>query len=276
MGKNHKLIFNSVEDFYNTASKPGNDNNSSSSTKPATRGWDFGAGWDGAWKLARRGWPDGLKKLKAKRDLLQLPAQSDQDYAPRPYYSDAGDEVELGRFLEGEPECWQDWQPEVVPTFGKVARIVVNCAASAGVSADEFFERGAAACVLADALETLGIRCEIWALPKCSEKRGHTFEAWVPVKRADESLELDRVAFMLAHPAFMRRMGFRLLEQLSASDFRPFQSGYGMPKEIDASEMDADGTIYFGRQHLGYSTPEQMQKAVDDVLAKFLGSDAPA
>tara|TARA_R110002020_G_scaffold265840_1_gene480630 strand:+ start:62 stop:919 length:858 start_codon:yes stop_codon:yes gene_type:complete len=282
--KTNTVVFESVDAFLTQAQKPATKGNDPHSSKPTTgprSTWDMGADWDETLRLARDGWAKGLKRITDKRELLEIPESSDKSIQPQPIPAQAGDEVDVGLYLSGEPECMIEYQPEIIPSFGKVARIIVNLTSSCNVKAETYFQRGAAASLLVDALENCGIRCEVWGVFAYGGygRRNNLINShwWVPVKAADEPLEMDRLAFLLAHPATFRRLSFRLIEQLPRKQFKDnHESGYGSCMEIPTEEREADGTIYFDRQHSGYRTPEEMQKAIDDTLSKFLGEEVAA
>ena len=267
-------VFNTFGDFVKQVSKPGHSENGKSSSKKASS-WHMNASWDDAIRMATDGWPEGLKKMQKATELLEVPS-SERNYEPQPMAALAGDEVDVGLYLSGEPECMTDWTMAETPSFGKVAKIVVNCSASCGVSTELMFRRGAAAVLLVDALESCGIRCEVWVLPWCSgegeRKPVHFCE--VLAKQADDPVELDRLAYMLAHPVVMRRLGFRLMEQEKPDSWagKETHGGYGFPSEVPALEHE-EGTIYFGAQSLVYSNEEKMVLAVQELLNKFLKTD---
>ena len=272
-GKMRTIEFNSFDEFlHEVRTKPREeDNNSASADNSAKKKWDMNAGWDGANELASRGWKAGLTKMARVRSLVELPDQSDRSIQAQPFFSDEGDEVDIDRYLAGETECMIQFTPELTPSYGRVAKVIVNLAASCGVDSDTMYRRGAAACILIDALESAGVRCEVWVMPNTEKGRQHTFHSKVLVKRPDEHVEPDRMAFMLAHPAVMRRLGFRLVEQQPPDTWGKITwQGYGRPDDITEAEQQEAGTIYFGRQYSQYHTDEDMVREVNRILAKYL------
>ena len=266
------IEFSSFDEFlHEVRTKPALDRNGRhSETNDASKRWDLEAGFDGANELASRGWKEGLAKMAKVRSLVELPDQSDRSIQAQPFFSDEGDEVDIDRYLAGEPECMIQFTPELTPSYGRVAKIIVNLAASCGVKSGTMYRRGAAACILIDALESAGVRCEVWVLPKTSSSGGDSFHTRVLVKRPDEHVEADRMAFMLAHPAVMRRLGFRLMEQQGPpwGDFT--HAAYGTPADIPSKEREEEGTIYFGRQYSAYKNDADMVREVNRLLAKYL------
>jgi len=275
-GMTRTIEFNNFDDFLHTARNVPRHRSSgkASETHGPSERWDMDAGWDGANELANRGWSDGLAKMARARDLVDMPDQSDRSIQAQAFYSDEGDEVDIDRYLDGEPECMIQFTPEITPSYGRVAKIIVNLAASCSVSAATQYHRGAAACILIDALESAGVRCEVWCLPFCGRNGHDRFVSKILVKRPDQHVEPDRMAYMLAHPAVMRRLGFRLLEQQEKPWARWSKGGcYGSPIDLPKSETEEDGTIYFDRQYSGYDSEEDMIRSVNWLLKKYVTTD---
>ena len=79
------------------------------------------------------------------------------------------------------------------------------------------------------------------------------------------------MAFMLAHPAVMRRLGFRLLEQQDPAKWGDWtHNAYGTPADLPEKERNAEGTIYFDRHYGGLGSDDEMIKKVNELLAKYL------
>lgn len=223
--------FDSFGDLVRYASQP-NDVVSPKSRRPAKGShWDMGADFNETVRLAEKGWPEGLKLIDRIRARLES-VTSSATFRPETNWDVAGDFVDIGRFVSGVPECMGtfDESEQQQQTTGKIVRVVVNCAASSGVDASAMARRGAAAGALIDALESVGRSCEIVLL--CANgMRGSWLEYLVPVKRAGEPLELDRLAMMLCHPTVYRRLFFSCFELESASTRRTHNvcasGGYG-------------------------------------------------
>ena len=194
------------------------------SSSSRAESWRDGDGlWHGtgtfneAVEIARRGWPEGAAKaleLRAEveyavRDLINARATS--------YTFDvAGEFVDVGRYLSGEPECFgsesQDYGNNVKP----VVKIVANLAASGSVSTKSLFVRGAAIIAAVDVLEALGRRVEVWIAKGSARARGSdsgAHESHVLIKKADQPIDIDRLGFAIAHPACLRRLCFSVMEQ---------------------------------------------------------------
>ena len=154
-----RVTFDSFGEFLKYVKEtPRHDGACDSSTRITAKDkWDLSCGWDGAFELANRGWSKGLDKMSKARSLVNIPEHSDQSMQMKPFNEVSGDEVDVGMYLTGEPECMIDYQLRLTPSYGKVAKVIVNCSASANVNSGIMFRRGAAACILIDALESAGV-----------------------------------------------------------------------------------------------------------------------
>jgi len=271
-----ELKFNSFDEFLTKVQEPSlpNARLSEALREGASNSWDLKAGWDGAIKMAKEGWPEGLKRMQKVAELLEMPSGA-RSYEPQPVLAVAGDEVDIGAYLSGEPECMMDWEVRATPSFGKVVKIVCHLTANASVSANAMFRRGSLAYLIIDALESCGIRCEVWGLVKCStcgnRDEGPDFLAQVCLKDADQPIEPDRLAYMLAHPAVFRRLGFRLMELTPEYTRGCYGSTVNPPEEL----MEGDGVIFLGGSHLGYTNDQDIVASAKQIASKYIGEEAP-
>ena len=130
------------------------------------------------------------------------------------FYDTDGSFIDMGRFMEGVPECFgENINGNVNNLF---ATIVVNLSASASIPQRVLRARGERLTRLVDWLENQNIRTEVVAL--CTQNCCHVE---IVVKRFEDTLDIDRIA-VVGHPDFYRRMIFRVIE---VSD--TFTPGYG-------------------------------------------------
>jgi len=176
------------------------------------------AGWSGcatlgeAVDLARHGWPEGWRRMKALRDAIfaKMASQVHRDVVQ---FRIAGGAVNVARFLSGRPDCFmarvKSNQVKDLRSR-KVLKMVVNVGARASVSSDTFFARGAAAVTLIEALERAGIRVQVDMLSLATNGVGRQVRVACRLKEAGEVIQLDKLAFCLAHPALHRKLNFAL------------------------------------------------------------------
>lgn len=186
----------------------------SSRTNGAREEWDLNTGYDNALRLAREGWEEGRTMVQTLSEAFytQISALIPVEEF---YFAETGEcGISMGRLLEGDPECVLTSQrtDEVRKGYGtEIVRVTLNGSASCGVSATTLRAKGAAVVALVDLLESTGKRVEV-LLTYCTHSVNKLLEMWITVKAPGESLQIDQVAFALAHPAAFRRINFRAHE----------------------------------------------------------------
>lgn len=142
----------------------------------------------------------------------------------------SGMSVDIGRYLEGEPECMTDFTLAPVPAAGNVITLCASICYSASVTPAEITRRGYGIAALAFALHRIGFALELWA--DISIDRGNQGNRTrILVKGPNDELDVSRIMFAYAHPGMFRGLGF------GAPNFH-----HGMP--IDPEEDLPEGTIY--------------------------------
>ena len=210
------------------------------SSHASTESWAGTNSFEGAMKLAREGWPEGRKKILNLKDKLK------DDFFNKMKKVDiqwdvVGEQVDVGRFIEGVPECMAIFN--VKEGMGKgIVTIALNIAASANVNTSVITRRGAAALTIVDVLEDMGFRCEVRfgeaVRPSGYGTRQNDFyETGTILKHAPQAVDLDALAFGLAHPSMLRRIIFSVQENESAATrarfgFNAEMGGYGYPAEL--------------------------------------------
>lgn len=235
-----------------------------------------GGSWDTACRLAREGWPEGLAEAS---DLTQRITEKITSTMERfdPYYDLEPGALDVARYLDSEPECWL--RMESVLTRGPGLRhvtIVVNMTISAGIKTETITRRGAALASLVECLEYAGHRAKVQICEAIGDSLDASRAKWyaeaiVTVKEFDEALDLDRVAFALAHPSVQRRFFFAWNETLPAEFCGPLgipHDGYGSPVDI---KPEYRGDIYLTRMLSGearWHSPESAEAWVREELTK--------
>ena len=132
--------------------------------------------------------------------------------------------------------------------------MVFNISASSGVRTEEMMRKGATVVGLIDLLEQSGKRVE---LDLISGSRGNncSIRNVVRVKESSAPVDIERLAFAIAHPGTHRRLSFSTWEQapLEARQLCGIPNrGYGMPE--DFSPVVDDKAIYIpssSMEHFG-------------------------
>jgi len=187
-------------------------------------------------------------------------------------YDYGGDSVDIDRFLMGDPECMLEY--DVVPAgrMGRVVRVLVNGAASCGVSAEKIQQRGALAVALVDVLNKLGVGVELW-LESATEYDNKYHSQLIKVHSSEERLDVNNLMFAMAHPSMLRRVGFSILEQTGwapAKICTQPNAGYGRPHKLtQGKRIEADVEI----DRLELATGDPVADGVAYIMSTVKGLD---
>jgi hypothetical protein len=176
------------------------------------------------------------------------------------HFDVVGDYIDIGRFLDGEPECFgvaYQGNPS-----GLYTTLIMNLSAVAHVTADAMNHRQARILRLVDWMESQGVRCQIrgFISTACSHMD-------IRVKNFDEAIDMNALA-VVSHGDFLRRINFVVDEQSETWTW-----GYGSPR-VFTSRMTrnykadpADGlTIFVSDQ--SHSNKDDIDKAFDTLRDK--------
>lgn len=158
----------------------------------------------------------------------------------------AGSEVDMGRFLAGEPECMLESIPFRVARQGRAIRLVVPGCYNSATSTQTVQQRGAAIMALCMILARAQHPVEVWVGYANHGNRVDTRYAYmVRVQRANEPLDEGRVLYALAHPTANRRLCFSVKEHGDAQavwDFHIVKEDgrYGTsPRDVRPDDLPA-------------------------------------
>ncbi len=155
----------------------------------------------------------------------------------------AGGEVDIDRFLTGEPENMIDYQIMQAPRAGRVITLCASISFSGAVSKAAIAKRGHLVTALAMAMSRLGLALEIWA--DASTRGGSTqVQQRILVKSPGEDVNPARIMFAFTHPGMLRMLAMPAMhswpEEVQSATGVGF--GYGAPE--NPKEDLPDGTIY--------------------------------
>lgn len=180
--------------------------------------------------LARGGWPEGRAMMvDGVRDAFR--GRTTAGIGLGMTYDVAGAYPCAPMAAAGEMACMVDFQPEL-RSARPIIKLLVPFVYSGGCPHNIIINRGVALLTLIDAIEAAGQRCEIdiiWASGSPVE-----FVLRVCVKSPEEPLDLDRLAFVLAHPSMLRRLGFAFIDK---SEGGPRGPGYGFPGRLTSAQV---------------------------------------
>lgn len=250
--------YDSWEDFLSRADAPripGRSGNASRRSKAigwasSSEAWYASKDFEEALSLARDGWKEGEDLIKP---LSMEAKQLISDKIERPFYvyDVEGTEVDVARFLDGEPEHWTRQEYRVTDGPGRrIMKVAYNITASFNVDAEVLTGRGAAVLALVELLELGGYGVELVVgvgvnYGPLDEDCNYSslYGAYVPIKGADQPLDLPRAAFAIAHPSMFRRMFFSVMELWPEPVWKAIEWGYGSAAEFPKAER---GDIYIG------------------------------
>ena len=235
--------------FFDTAPKDVGDSgygrrgdDKRSSHKDSEDEWSGGA-WEVVREQALRGWPEGVDKVgQLVADIAHLTNFADK---PGLVLGEDGAEIDIDRYLQGEPDCWNAWDAK---PNAPVQRITCVISYHAGINTEVMRMTGATAAAVADSMEQAGIRTELWAMAAIATQKNYAL--LVPLKRTQDPLIMDNVAFGMAHPGMFRRITFGMMEHVWRRHGSKGMPGYGRPLEISEIEerMNLDlGLVLGGR-----------------------------
>ncbi len=217
--------------------------------------------FDAAMRLAEMGWPEATAKATALTAAMVDKVTSLIEHE-RITYDVTGRDFDVSMMLTGEPEHWSDTKTVIsAGTSTRILKVVINTAVSSAVDTDVIIARGAAVAALVAVLELSGFRVEIEMVsPFADQDRNVLITFAIPVKSADQPLDLDRLIFAAGHPSMERRLMFSALEHNTPE--RNALSNYGWPTEVPTANQ---GDIY-----IGHSSSEDSQWTRTDTAAKWV------
>lgn len=226
-----------------------------------SQSWDLNAGYRGALKLARDGWREGAKSLH--NGLVHLPAiDTVQDW----HFDVAGQIPDVGRYCAGMPDNMIHYTDDPDNGSHPIITLCVPVNATANVKAQNMSNFGLAVARYVDELEAAGKRVELLACIVSLVSRVRVAHIWT-VKRANEHMDLESVAFSLGHPAAFRRLGFALRERSPV----PTDPSYGYSKDMCLDDVidPTPGAIILNGMKDANNVADTQERALAHVRAQL-------
>lgn len=164
------------------------------------------ANWNEAKELATNGWMEVRPQIDAAIDSVRDQLRHSGTLRPVFRFDVSGGEVMVPRYLECEPECMRE--AFLVPSLGRTVKIAIQTTTSGAVSTKQILARGAAVLGLVEVLALMNIGCEVWAINSISG-----WDGGIKLREASDPMDLNTIAFAIAHPSMQRRVFFGLQEQ---------------------------------------------------------------
>ena len=185
-------------------------------------------------------WEEGKKMLEELRDSCpEMFTPRIEGLALQFQYDVAGCMVDVGRYLDGEPECMVDFIISDSDKDGKIVDIYYEFTNNCDINTKDMMSYGIAVLALVDDLESRGFSCNIYAVGTTYERGKSVDEiTTITIKKAGEALNVEAIMYAF-HPSFFRRHWFAFHER------KPYcASGYGK-SEIPTKYNNEDVMAYF-------------------------------
>ena len=224
---------------------------------------------------ARYGWADTNESIAHWANMV-IQDISSQLPKPEIQYDKTGTFWDVGRIVEGDPECWLHEQPSMEidrPEKGNIIRMVINTASSAAVRSSSHLHRCGAILALCVLFEQMGfyVQFEIATAIQTTKSK---IEFRTVAKYAHEALNLAAVSYWCSAD-MERHIDFAICETMEECWFPahgPLHSGghisYGSPIYV----YDA-GDICFDRMHadqdgVNWSSPISVRQYIIKQLGR--------
>lgn len=164
-----------------------------------------------ALNLAEFGWPEGRRMLSdviCEVDPNTLNVQATETLS----LDVAGAYPLVPLAVTGDPASMIEVETTEAST--KIVRIVATVSFRGTMSPKAVMSHGAAVLSYIDALENAGWRCEVIGRSLALNCYQNAQAMSVTLKRPQDHLDVDTMAFALIHPAFLRRLIFRYRETI--------------------------------------------------------------
>jgi len=234
-----RLFFDSYQEIVDYLSGPAVPPapHSRKSWAEAGNGLDFWPySWPETWKLFTAGDPSKSALIDKITDKIKARAQDQEDWAVH-YEVYPGDYLDMGRFMEGDPEAFGHIETEPLPQ--EMVKIRVMSGIHAGVPSQRYYNRGAAVLALVDLLrERYHVQVEICSHNIYGSDGSEDYVHFTIDTRNDFSRDL--VAFILTNACYHRRINFGIRECMHGRN-----KVYGYGRSADWRPDDSN-TIYIG------------------------------
>ena len=211
--------------------------------------------WEAFKRLAMEGSPELAAQVEKLRASVDSIIDRIRARAEGLVYDVAGQWLDVGRFLDGEQECFGSIQSvDWGGSNAKVVRVDINVVCSAGVSQKAFAARGAAAAAFCDLVEASGRRVEIYALRSAGKvfQGDPRHQIRVKLKAANDPLDVAKIALAVADPGLYRRAMWSISEAdgVMIDHCSPVPYRYDLLPPEQSEFADAADAVKFGHMHL--------------------------
>lgn len=200
--------------------------------------WNGHLDFDTALRFAEFGWSDA-----PTIERITVPNVHSLIEEETFYYDVCGEVLDMPAHLSGSPECWMSYESELKPK--SVIKLAVELGGAGTVPAYQLKNRGEAIIALINSLELAGHSIELNIVRAFTEKRtDKTWQFLIRVKDAGQVLDIQRLQFMIGHPAFYRRCLFGLGEIAKGSSMMDRNTYTASYKPAGYVHIPSDAGLY--------------------------------
>lgn len=189
--------------------------------------------FDQAYDLARNGWTEQAHAMsKATKPLFAKIVGLIEK--PMIRYNVEGHAIDIGRYVDGLPECVMQFTHTLDKGGKSVVRVVYNVGANCGINTDTMIRKGTLVFTLCRLLEFHGSRVQLEVTEYTKhEDSGNTIITTL-VKEPSQPFDPGRLAFALCNPSMLRRFHFGILETAEPHILSAISipGGYGYAREF--------------------------------------------
>lgn len=206
--------------------------------------------FDEALQLLNNGWSEGSKKLTAQ---LKVANTKKSQEVKRAVHDIVGFQASVPRYLQGIPTNMINQKP--IKRKQKVINLYKSVCYPGSVRPEQILKDSVKTVQILQALESKGIRVNMFAMFH-AEHRSERIVYKFKIKSASERLNLSKMSFPLMHPAFLRRLIFKLMETDNRLKHDSWCNGHGTP----ANARDTENEISSNDKH-GYFIPASISES---------------
>lgn len=176
--------------------------------------------------LMEHGWTEMSRKLTQKLKATTTPAPLRK---PKNVLSVSGYQPVVPLYLAGVPTNMVDKQ--LVKVKSKVVTLTKSVNYSCSVNTNTIVEESIKTMQIVKKLEAQGYRCNL-NITLGTSNGGTDVYCKICIKRANEKLQVSKIAFPMVHPSMLRRLFFRFIE-VHPNVTKGFVGGYGRPIQFE-------------------------------------------
>lgn len=191
-------------------------------------------------ELMATGYKDGLEKLNSAKGVKITASARVSKSVPQ--VGIVGHAPHVPNAIAGIPQSMISVTQQTQKS--KVINILYDCTDSCNVSTEDFIKAGRNLLDLIIALEAQGCRVSL-EIMICACVKKQKVACTIKVKDHRQPINPLKVSYLLIHPSFFRRQGFRWIETTPLITDSDFRYGYGCPLRRSISNETTDGCRAF-------------------------------